>query len=148
MEGTADTSFNGSFLPYGYSYLWEPSLVWLNAISGLLLTIGILGMAVTIGTLLYKYKSRITYNWVITLFTIFLGLSGAVELLELIGIWNPFFYLEGIMKLLCAAFAIATAILLFPLLPTAFMEHSERNKASSDSLEGKEEQPATKEEAE
>ena len=148
MEGTADSSFNGSFLPYGYSYLWEPSLVWLNAISGLLLTIGILGMAITIGTLLYKHRSQITYSWVITLFTIFLGLSGLVELLELIGIWNPFFYLEGIAKLLCAAFAIAIAILLFPLLPTAFMEHSERSQSMPRKSNEGDEQPSEKEKAE
>lgn len=109
--------FNNEYMPHGYCFLWQPGLVWLHAISDLVIALAYISIPITIGYLIYKRTKNIPFQWLLTLFALFIFLCGLTHLLELIGIWKAYYYFEGVIKLFTAAVSIATAILIFPLMP-------------------------------
>ncbi len=110
--------FSSDFMPHGYCFLWQPGLIWLHAISDLVIALAYMSIPITIGYVVYRRKRHVPFQWLFVLFALFIFLCGLTHLLELIGIWKAFYYFEGIIKLLTAAISIATAILIFPLIPT------------------------------
>lgn len=117
--------FSSDFMPHGYCFLWQPGLVWLHAISDLVITLAYMSIPITIGYVIYRRKKHIPFQWLLTLFALFIFLCGLTHLLELIGIWKAYYYFEGIIKLFTAAVSIATAILIFPLIPSIFAKMEE-----------------------
>ena len=124
--------FNSDFMPHGYCFLWQPGLVWLHAISDLVIALAYMSIPITIGYVVYKRKKYVPFQWLFVLFALFIFLCGLTHLLELIGIWKAFYYFEGVIKLFTAAVSIATAILIFPLIPTFLEKLKEYEKAVDD----------------
>lgn len=117
MSGIMDTVFNDRFMPHGYCYLWRPELVWMHALADLVIAIAYISIPLIIFFVLHKRKHMIPFSWIIVMFASFIFLCGVTHLMALIGIWHSYYYLEAIIKILTAAVSMATAILLFPLLP-------------------------------
>lgn len=106
------------FMPHGYCLVWEPMLVWMHVISDLTITIAYYSIPITIMYLVQKRKSSLPYKWVFIMFAAFIFLCGTTHLMEIITLWYPMYYLEGLIKVLTGAISIATSLLIFPLVPT------------------------------
>lgn len=104
-------------MPHGYCFLWRPELVWIHALADLTIAIAYISIPLIIFFILYKRKKSIPFSWILVMFAAFIFLCGITHIIELIGIWHAYYYLEGIIKIITAAVSIATAILLFPLIP-------------------------------
>lgn len=117
MEGLDNTVLNDRFMPSGYCLLWQPELVWMHALADLVIAISYISIPVIIFFILHKRKNMIPFSWVIVMFASFIFLCGLTHLMELIGIWHAYYYLEGMIKILTAAVSMATAVLLIPLIP-------------------------------
>lgn len=106
------------FMPHGYCFLWQPELLWMHVISDITIAVAYFSIPITLYVLLKKNSAMIPYRWVFSMFAIFIFCCGITHVIELITLWKPIYYIEGIMKLLTAAASVATAVMMFPLLPT------------------------------
>lgn len=106
------------FMPHGYCFLWQPDLLWLHVIADATIAIAYFSIPLTIGYIIYKQKQALPFRWAFVMFAMFIFLCGTTHLLEIVTLWRPVYYFEGVLKILTAAVSIATAILMFPLIPS------------------------------
>jgi len=67
----------------------------------------------------FAYKRRdIAYRWMFVMFGAFILLCGTTHLMDIWTVWHGTYRLEGIIKLATAVISVATATLLWPLIPT------------------------------
>ncbi len=116
------------YMPHGYCLLWQPELVWMHVISDMVITIAYFAIPLTIVFLLIKRKQSVPFRWVFVMFALFILLCGTSHLVSIITLWHPFYYFEGIIKVATAMVSIATAILLFPLIPRLLDIFNDLNK--------------------
>lgn len=119
MSNPVTTLFDyKQYLPHGYCYLWQPDLVWLHVISDLTITLAYYSIPLTIFYMVYKRKQTIPFRWVFIMFAVFIFLCGTSHLVQIITLWYPIYYFQGLIKVLTAAASLATALFIFPLIPT------------------------------
>jgi len=110
--------FSSDFLPHGSCYLWNPQVVWLHAISDLVITLSYYCIPVAL-VYLVKKRNDIPFNWILWMFALFILGCGTTHLMEVWTIWHPTYLFSGLVKAFTAATSIATAVVLFQLLPKA-----------------------------
>ncbi|TRX01959.1 PAS domain S-box protein, partial [Candidatus Methylobacter oryzae] len=105
-----------SFMPHGACYLWLPSILWLHIISDSVIALAYFSIPFA---LLYFVKKRndLAYRWVFVLFGVFICLCGTTHLFSIWTIWHPDYWLDGLIKSATALVSIATALLIWPLMP-------------------------------
>lgn len=106
------------YMPHGHCYLWQPRLLWLHVLSDSFTTLAYFSIPIT---LIYFVKKRkdLEYHWIFIFFAIFILACGSTHLMEIVNIWIPYYWLAGIIKAITAISSLATAILLFKLMPFA-----------------------------
>jgi hypothetical protein len=107
---------SGNFMPHGYCYRWERSLVWLHAISDSLIFLAYMTIPITL-LKIKRGRKDIPFNGVFVCFAAFIVACGLTHALEVWNLWHAMYWLAGLMKALTAAASIATAILLVRLMP-------------------------------
>ncbi|MBD2497068.1 PAS domain S-box protein [Nostoc sp. FACHB-280] len=124
---------NGSFIPHGHCYLWQPGLVWLHIISDAIIALAYYSIPLT---LFYFVRKRpdLPFYWIFLLFAAFIIFCGTTHIAEIWTLWHPTYWLSGIIKAATALVSLFTAIELVPLVPKALalpspMQLSEANKA-------------------
>ncbi len=106
----------GSFTPHGFCLLWDPGLLWLHGVSDTV--IGLSYFSIPLVLLQFARRRKdLEYRWVLWLFAIFILACGTTHFLALATLWLPLYWLDGTVKLITAVASVATAILLWPLLP-------------------------------
>jgi PAS domain S-box-containing protein len=109
---------SSEFMPHGHCYLWRPGVVWLHVISD-----GIIALAYTSipFTLLYFVRRRrdLPYHWIFLCFGLFIVACGATHYLEIVTLWEPVYWLSGMVKAITAFASLLTAVLLVRLIPHA-----------------------------
>ena len=119
MVDALQTLFStGSFIPHGHCYLWQPGLVWLHVVSDLLIAIAYYSIPIT---LLYFVRRRqdLPFNSIFLMFGAFIVFCGTTHLMEVWTLWNPIYWLSGMLKAATAAVSVYTAIQLVPIVPKA-----------------------------
>lgn len=117
VEEVLEVIFSNRFIPHGFCFMWRPELVWMHVLADLTIALAYFSIPITIMILVAKRKKSIPYKWTFYMFAAFIFLCGMTHILELVGVWQPIYYLEGIIKVFTAAVSLATAILIFPLVP-------------------------------
>ncbi|MBK1699195.1 sensor histidine kinase [Rhodovibrio salinarum] len=116
IDSLAGFFSSDSFMPHGMCYLWDPLVLWLHAGSDLL--IGAAYFSIPVVLALFTIKRRdLQYRWVAGLFMLFIVACGTTHLFGVWTIWNPDYAIEGLLKAITALVSLATAIVLWPLLP-------------------------------
>ena len=116
MDSTTSVLHAMTQLPHGYCYFWDPGLIWLHAISDLL--IGAAYLAIPL--LLYRFlkqRADVPFNWMVWCFALFIFACGATHLMGVVNIWIPSWWTSGAVKAVTAAASIPTAVLLYRLTP-------------------------------
>jgi two-component sensor histidine kinase len=109
--------FNPSGLtPHGFCLLWEPGLIYLHAISDGVIALAYFSIPLALASFV-KRRSDLEYGWVIQLFSAFILACGTTHLLSIATLWWPIYGIEGLVKVVTAALSLATAALLWPLIP-------------------------------
>ena len=127
------------FMPHGMCFLWRPDLLLLHAGSDLLIALAYYSIPLAL-LVLWRQRPNFEYSWVFKLFALFIVACGTTHFLAIWNIWNGNYYLEGLIKLITALVSVATAILLWPLLPKlmeipSLDELAERNLALNDEMQ-------------
>jgi signal transduction histidine kinase len=64
-----------------------------------------------------RRRRDLAFPWMFTLFAVFILSCGATHVLAVTTLWSPMYRLEGALKVVTALASIATAAMLFRLLP-------------------------------
>ena len=119
MNSIIDYLFSAAtFLPHGACLAWRPDLVALHAVSDFLIGVAYFSIPLAIMTFVRRRKD-IEFRGVYLLFAAFIFACGATHLLGVYTLWTPLYGLEGIVKMATALVSLATAAMLWPLIPKA-----------------------------
>jgi len=123
-----------NFMPHGMCFLWRPELVGMHVIADLAIALAYFSIPVVIGVFLRRLEKPVPFRWAFIMFGIFILFCGINHLMNIVVLWHPLYYLEGVLKLLTAAASVATAVLMLPLLPVLIDRFSQiGNEAGTDS---------------
>ncbi len=109
---------SGDFQPHGFCYLWNARLVWLHAISDLLIALAYLTIPITLVWFIRKRRD-LPFSWMFVCFGVFIVACGATHAMEIWNLWHANYWLAGTIKAVTAAASIVTALLLIRLVPQA-----------------------------
>lgn len=106
------------FIPHGYCLAWSPGLLWLHAISDLLIAFSYYSIPLS---LIYFIRQRkdLPYPWLVGLFAGFIVACGTTHLLSIITIWIPLYWLDGFVKGITAIISLAAAAMMLWIIPRA-----------------------------
>jgi PAS domain S-box-containing protein len=115
LAGFFDTE---GFMPHGYCLMWRPGIFWLNLVSDAVIALSYYSIPFI---LLYFVMRRrdLVFRWMFVMFGIFILGCGTTHVMGIWTLWNPDYAVDGLVKALTALVSIATAIMLWPLLPQA-----------------------------
>lgn len=114
---TASLFDDSGFLPHAYCLRLQPDLIWLHVASDTVTAIAYFMIPVTFVIFLRRLKAPLSFNWAISLFAAFILLCGATHVFEIITLWEPMYYVQGLLKLATAIGSILTASAIIPLVP-------------------------------
>lgn len=109
--------FSNEFMPHGMCYMWKPGLLWLHVASDALIFLAYTSIPITLLYLL-KLRSDLIFSKVMVLFGAFVLLCGFTHLIAIWNVWNGTYWFSGSVKGLTALVSIATALMLWKLVPT------------------------------
>src|SRR5437899_2763407 len=105
-------------MPHGYSYHWNPGLVWLHVISDLLITLAYMSIPITLVHFVRKRRD-LPFDWMFLCFGVFIMACGATHAMEVWNLWHGAYWLAGVLKAITAFASVPTAVLLLQLVPKA-----------------------------
>ncbi|MBD5655490.1 MAG: PAS domain-containing protein, partial [Candidatus Eremiobacteraeota bacterium] len=105
-----------AYMPHGMCYLWNPALMLLHIASDALIALAYFSIP---ALLLYLVRARkdIPLRGPLAMFAAFIVACGMTHVLDIYTIWQPVYWLAGGIKAITAIVSVATAIVLFPLIP-------------------------------
>lgn len=109
---------NDGFMPHGHCYLWDPGLVRLHLISDALIGLSYTSIPFTLAYFVRKRRD-LPFSWMFLCFGIFIISCGATHYMEIWTLWEPVYWLSGLIKAVTAASSMVTAVLLIRLIPHA-----------------------------
>lgn len=101
---------------HGFCLSWSPGLVSLHAASDALIGLSYFSIPLAIGAFKQR-RTDLKFGWVATLFMAFILACGSTHLWSIVTLWFPAYGVEGVIKAVTALLSIATAVLLWPLIP-------------------------------
>ena len=102
--------------PHGYCLLWAPGLIWLHGVSDVI--IGSAYFSIPLALFWFAYQRKdLQFRWVIWLFVAFILACGMTHFMAVYTLWVAAYGLEGLIKAITAILSVATAMLLWPLIP-------------------------------
>ena len=112
-----DWLFNPSGLtPHGFCLLWAPGLIALHSLSDAIIGLAYFSIPLALAAFASQ-RTDLEYKWVIHLFVAFILACGTTHLMSILTLWSPAYGIEGIIKAITAMLSIATAAILWPLIP-------------------------------
>ena len=109
---------SSDFQPHGFCYLWNARLVWLHAISDLVIALAYFAIPITLVWFIRKRRD-LPFSWMFVCFGVFIVACGATHAMEIWNLWHANYWLAGTIKAVTAAASIVTALLLIRLVPQA-----------------------------
>lgn len=117
MTESIQQFFNTSdFMPHGMCIEWRSDLLFLHIISDTIIAISYFSIPFA---LFYFVKRRqdLEYQWMFIMFGIFILACGSTHVMNIWNMWNPDYAQSGLLKAGTATASVATAILLWPVVP-------------------------------
>jgi two-component system, LuxR family, sensor kinase FixL len=106
------------FLPHGYCIGWSPPLMVIYAVSDILIFISCFSMPVALGYFAGRRKD-FAYQRLLWMSAAFIVACGATSLMNAIVLWLPLYGLDALLRAITALVSVATAVMLWPLVPLA-----------------------------
>jgi signal transduction histidine kinase/CheY-like chemotaxis protein len=116
MLGLQKLFDSADLTPHGFCLLWRPELLWLQVVPDALIGISYYSIPLALGYFVSKRRD-IAFGWIFWMFAAFILGCGTTHFVEIWTLWQPTYAFQGLVKVATAAISVATAILLWPLLP-------------------------------
>lgn len=124
-----------SFMPHGHCYQWRPDLVWLHGGSDALIALAYFSIPVALVSFVRK-RPDLPYPGLFVMFGAFIVACGLTHMMEIWAIWHGTYYLTGAVKALTAVISVATAVVLWRVMPQALqLAGPEQLRKLNESLE-------------
>ncbi len=107
---------SSNFMPHGACYLWQPWLLWLHVVSDAVIVLAYFSIPFALFQFVRK-RTDFKFPWIISLFGLFILLCGMTHLLGIWTVWQPAYWVSGLIKGATAIVSATTAVLVWPLLP-------------------------------
>ncbi len=104
--------------PHGFCLLWEPGLIWLHAVSDGFIALAYFSIPLVLVAFIRR-RPDVTHRSVALLFAAFILACGTTHAMGVVTLWQPYYAIEGTVKLITALLSVATAATLWLLLPRA-----------------------------
>jgi PAS domain-containing protein len=108
--------FESNFMPHGFCMRWEPGVVWLHAISDILIALAYYSIPILLFTITRKRKDLPSQPMFLA-FAAFILACGTTHVMGVVTLWKPLYWLDGSIKAATALVSVVTAILLGPMVP-------------------------------
>ncbi len=102
--------------PHGYCLMWNPWLVWTHVLSDALIAAAYFSIPVALIRFVRR-RGDVAFGWIFWLFAIFILACGLTHIMAIWTLWNPDYVWEGMIKVVTAIASVATAVVLWPLIP-------------------------------
>ena len=124
---------SGGFMPHGHCYLWNQGVLWLHTVSDATTTLAYFSIPVVLLILVGKRRD-LAFSSMFLWFALFIVSCGLTHLLDIVIIWKPIYWLQGIVKAITGISSAITAFLLVKIIPRvlAMPNSKELNKLNSD----------------
>ncbi len=106
----------GDLVPHGVCLLWRPELLWLHILSDAATGLAYWSIPIALAVLVRRRRD-LAFPWAFDLFGLFILLCGATHFAGIWVLWFPDYEIEGVLKALTAVVSVATAVVVWPLLP-------------------------------
>lgn len=114
-----------TFMPHGMCYMWRWDMLILHVGSDILIALAYFSIPAAMIVLMRNRPD--VPKPIFRLFVAFIILCGITHLISVIVVWEPLYLLQGLAKLATAGVSIATALVLWPLIPKAIAMPSVRD---------------------
>ncbi len=104
--------------PHGFCLLWEPGLIWLHAVSDTLIAVAYYSIPLALIRFVRR-RADIAFSWIFWLFAAFILACGTTHILAIVTLWQPVYWIDGLVKAITAVLSVTTAVILWPLIPRA-----------------------------
>jgi len=111
---------SSNYLPHRYCYRASPGLVWTNVTSDALIAVSyvvIFACLLWIAGKLRRLPQLRGFIWIFVAFGTFIVSCAVTHFMEVITVWIPFYPLSAVLKVVCAAVSVPTAILFVRVAP-------------------------------
>jgi signal transduction histidine kinase/CheY-like chemotaxis protein len=102
--------------PHGACLLWNPQLIWLNAVSDAIVAGAFLVTAFVLGFFVWR-RREVMFGGVFWAFATFLAICGVTRLLSIVTLWVPVYGIEASAKGFLALASIGIIVVMLLLLP-------------------------------
>jgi len=116
MAGWLRPFSEDGYAPHHYSLSWESWLVWSHAIADALIALAYLSILLAL-LVLIRRRQYLGHRGIVALLAAFVLATGAMHLIAIWALWHPGYGIEAIVKGIAALTSVATAGLLWPLVP-------------------------------
>lgn len=111
-----DFLYGQGFQPHGYCLLWEPGLFWTHVVADLVIALSYLSIPAAI-VCLARARGDLGFTALPLLFAAFIVACGITHLFGVWTMWVPSYGPEAVAKVVTAVVSLATAAVLWPLMP-------------------------------
>jgi PAS domain S-box-containing protein len=102
--------------PHGVCLLWQPGLLWTEAIADGATMLAYFSIPLALLWFVHK-RHDLPHQWMAWLFVGFIVACGTTHGFDVLTLWVPAYQWQALAKVFTAALSIATAALLWPLVP-------------------------------
>lgn len=106
------------FMPHGHCYLWQPAMVALQVITNVAIGVAYVAISSMLAWLIYGIRD-LPFKRIYACFGIFIVSCGLTHFMEVVTIWYPLYWIDGVMRAVTALASVGTAIIMSTLLPRA-----------------------------
>ena len=118
MDALSHLFASTGFMPHGHCFLWTAPLLWTYVLSDVLIGLAYYSIPIALWFFV-RHRPDLPFTWVFVMFAVFIFACGTTHLMAVWNIWQPFYWLDAGLKLTTATVSVATAVLLWPLMPKA-----------------------------
>jgi PAS domain S-box-containing protein len=106
------------FTPHGFCLAWDPGLIWLLGLSDLLVAAAYFSIPAAL-VVFARRRQDLAFRPIFGLFAAFILACGSTHVMGAITLWVPLYRLEAWINVITAGLSLATAVMLWPLIPKA-----------------------------
>ncbi|MDO8845177.1 EAL domain-containing protein [Methylicorpusculum sp.] len=108
----------GEMVPHGFCIKWTPGLLWSYVAADTLIALSYFSIPFS----LYYFVSRrkdLQFRRIFLMFSAFILACGTTHLFSILLLWQPFYWVDAILKAITAVISFVTAIYLARIIPQA-----------------------------
>src|SRR4029453_16281278 len=107
------------FMPHGFCLRWDPVLVTLLIVANMGIAVEYFSIPAALFFFVRKRAGDLPYRWMFLMFAGFIIACGMTHIMFVLTLYRPIYWLEAAVDVWTALISLATAALLWPLIPKA-----------------------------